>query len=57
MTAYHKRTGRVIWSWKGDISGYASPIAATFEGTRQIVSLTQNKVVGIDPVNGVLLWE
>jgi outer membrane protein assembly factor BamB len=56
MTAYHPKTGKKIWTWEEDIAGYASPIAAIFDGKQQIVSMTQNKIVGIDPANGKLLW-
>ena len=57
MTAYDLASGRKLWSWTGDISGYASPILTELDGQTQIVTLTQNKVTAIDPENGHLLWE
>jgi len=57
MAAYHLETGKEVWAWSGDISGYASPALMVFEGRSQIVSATQNKVAGLDPRSGKLLWE
>ena len=57
LTALDINTGNVRWSWNGDGPGYGSPIVATFGGTRQVVAMTQQKVVGVDASNGTLLWE
>lgn len=57
LTAYDVNTGDVKWSWTGDGPGYGSPIVADLGGTRQIVTITQGKVVGVDAANGALLWE
>jgi outer membrane protein assembly factor BamB len=57
LTAFEVRTGNPRWSWPGDGPGYGSPVIATIGGTRQIVTLTQNKVVGVDLATGALLWE
>jgi outer membrane protein assembly factor BamB len=54
LTAFETRTGRVAWTVGG--GGYfASPIAVDIGGTRQIVSATQDAVVGVTP-RGELLW-
>ena len=45
------------WSWDGDGPGYGSPIVADLGGTRQIVTITQGKLVGVDVATGALLWE
>lgn len=57
LTAMDVATGTVKWRWSGDGPAYASPILATFAGTRQIVTQSQNKMVGIDAARGQLLWE
>jgi outer membrane protein assembly factor BamB len=57
LTAFDMTTGTVRWSWTGDGPGYGSPIIGTFGGVRQLVTITQGKLVGIDPSNGMLLWE
>jgi outer membrane protein assembly factor BamB len=57
ITAFDMNTGDVRWTWRGDGPGYGSPVVAEFGGTRQIVTITQGKLVGIDVANGTLLWE
>ena len=57
LTAFDLNTGAVKWSWTGDGPGYGSPIMADFGGVRQIVTITQGKLVGIDVSTGALLWE
>lgn len=57
LTAFDVNTGDVKWSWNGDGPGYGSPIVAVLGGTRQIVTITQAKVVGVDAATGELLWE
>ncbi len=57
LTAFDAVTGDVKWSWNGDGPGYGSPIVAELGGVRQIVTITQTKVVGVDGATGALLWE
>jgi outer membrane protein assembly factor BamB len=57
ITAFDANTGDVRWSWRGDGPGYGSPVVAQFGGTRQIVTITQGKLVGLDVASGALLWE
>jgi outer membrane protein assembly factor BamB len=57
LTAFDVRTGNVIWSWAGDGPSYGSPIVAELDGTRQIITLTQTKLVGVNAATGALLWE
>jgi outer membrane protein assembly factor BamB len=57
LTALDRESGNVKWSWDGDGPGYGSPVIATIGGTRQIVTITQKKVVGVDVSSGKLLWE
>ena len=57
LTAFDANTGAVRWTWNGDGPGYGSPVVADFAGTRQIVTQTQVKLVGIDAASGALLWE
>lgn len=57
LTAFDVNTGDVKWSWSGDGPGYGSPIVADLSGTRQIITMTQGKVIGVEPATGALLWE
>jgi outer membrane protein assembly factor BamB len=56
ITAFDARTGAVRWRWTGDGPAYASPIAVTLGGVRQIVTQTQKMCVGIAADSGKLLW-
>jgi len=57
LTAFDATTGAEKWSWAGDGPGYGSPILADIGGTRQIITITQAKLVGLDAATGALLWE
>jgi outer membrane protein assembly factor BamB len=57
LTAFDLATGDVRWSWTGDAPAYGSPVIADLGGTRQIVTPTKTKIVGVDAATGVLLWE
>jgi outer membrane protein assembly factor BamB len=56
LTAFDAGTGAVKWRWDGDGPAYGSPILAELEGTRQVVTFTQDNLVGIDAATGRLLW-
>jgi len=57
LTAYDVNTGQVRWEWAGDGPGYGSPIVVDLGGVRQLVTITQGKLVGVNPATGALLWE
>jgi outer membrane protein assembly factor BamB len=57
LTAYDINSGAVRWTWPGDGPGYGSPIVGDFGGVRQLVTITQGKLVGVDARTGALLWE
>ena len=57
LTAYDVTTGAVRWTWAGDGPGYGSPIVGAFGGVRQLVTITQGKLVGVDAATGAALWE
>jgi outer membrane protein assembly factor BamB len=48
--------GTERWTWTGPGPGYASPIVITASGVRQIVTMTDSSIVGIDAKNGASLW-
>jgi outer membrane protein assembly factor BamB len=57
LTAFDVNTGAVKWHWDGDGPGYGSPIVAEFDGTRQIITMTQDNLVGVSASTGALLWQ
>lgn len=50
-------TGAEKWSLAGHGPGYASPIVTTIGAARQLITMTDKAVVGIDPSAGKLLWQ
>jgi outer membrane protein assembly factor BamB len=57
LTAFDVNSGAVKWRWDGDGPGYGSPIVAEFDGTRQIITFTQDNLVGVSASTGALLWK
>ena len=56
LTAFDVNTGAVKWHWDGDGPGYASPIVAELEGMRQVITFTQDNLIGVSAATGELLW-
>jgi len=57
LTAYDANTGAIKWHWDGDGPAYNSPIAADLGGTRQVVTFTQDHLIGVSAASGELLWD
>jgi outer membrane protein assembly factor BamB len=57
LTAFDAESGEVKWAWKGDGPGYASPVIAAPGGVRQVVTQTQQNIVGVDEASGELIWQ
>ena len=57
MVAYDRFSGEAVWRALNDRAGYTSPILATLAGRRQIVWISAQRAVGVDPETGALLWE
>ncbi len=56
VLALDPQSGEVLWRWEGDGPGYASPVLAQWQGVRQLVTQTQQMVVGLSQQSGELLW-
>jgi outer membrane protein assembly factor BamB len=56
LTAFDAATGAVKWAWNGDGPGYGSPILAELGGTRQVITFSQENLIGVDAATGQLLW-
>jgi len=57
LTAFDVASGDVRWSWDGDGPAYGSPMIFELEGARQLVTFTQEHLVGVDVGTGALLWQ
>ena len=56
LTAFDVATGNVRWSWDGDGPAYGSPVIVELGATRQVVTFTQDNLVGVSVARGALLW-
>ncbi len=57
LAAFDVKTGTTLWAWKGDGPAYASPVLATWDGVRQVVTQSQNALVAVAADSGALLWK
>jgi len=56
IIAYELATGNVKWRWLEEGPEYASPALMTVDGVKQLVTLTNKRVVGVSVADGKLLW-
>ncbi|MEW6355140.1 MAG: PQQ-binding-like beta-propeller repeat protein [Planctomycetota bacterium] len=58
VAALNKRTGKPVWvnSDLEERAGYCSPLIVKYKGARQLITLTQKSVIGVDIKRGKLLW-
>ncbi|MBI9059475.1 MAG: PQQ-binding-like beta-propeller repeat protein [Labilibaculum sp.] len=59
MVAFDKMTGETVWESKSinDKPGYVSPLLINRSGKEQIVTVTENNAIGVDPSNGNIDWQ
>ena len=57
VAAYDAASGKVVWRALNDKAGYASPVLAEIAGQRQILFFTGERLLGVDPDDGRLLWD
>lgn len=56
VLALNPATGATEWEWHGLGPGYASPVLVEVDGSKQIVSMTEGSIVGLDGKTGTELW-
>ncbi len=56
LTSFDVETGEEVWRWDGDGPAYGSPIVVEVEGSRQVITFTQENFVGVSVDSGTLLW-
>jgi outer membrane protein assembly factor BamB len=57
IVAFNKDTGKEAWKALDDDASYASPVAATIAGKRQLAFFTRRGLAMLDPADGTLLHE
>ncbi|MDA0206430.1 MAG: PQQ-like beta-propeller repeat protein [Acidobacteria bacterium] len=55
LTAFDLETGAVIWT-AGEQGFFSAPIVADLAGTRQVITMIQQAVIGVSLADGRLLW-
>jgi outer membrane protein assembly factor BamB len=56
VRALDPATGDEKWNLPGHGPGYASPIVSVVDGVRQLVTMTDKAVIGLEVSSGKLLW-
>jgi outer membrane protein assembly factor BamB len=57
IIAFDQKDGRVAWGRHAYKNGHSSPLLINVDGQDQVVAFMGQQVVGVDPLNGNLLWE
>ena len=57
LVAFNKTDGRIIWTSYTTAPGYASPIAISVDGIRQVIFFPAKGVVSVAPHDGRVYWE
>ncbi|MBM3776827.1 MAG: hypothetical protein FJW23_01135 [Acidimicrobiia bacterium] len=57
VVAYDRGTGKKAWSALSDRAAYSSPMLVTLGGVRQLLVLTAERLAGLTPDSGQVLWE
>jgi outer membrane protein assembly factor BamB len=58
VVALNRFTGKTVWTTKGfgDPAAYCSPILANHNGTKLVITMTSQSIIGIDAKTGRTLW-
>ena len=54
--AFNKRTGELIWENGKEACGYATPVPTTVDGHECVVFCGADSIIGVQTVDGELLW-
>ena len=56
LAAFDKDTGDIAWTAGAGDAAYSSPVAITYNGTRQVLFLTPSALTSVAPADGTELW-
>jgi outer membrane protein assembly factor BamB len=56
ILALDPASGATTWQWRGPGPGYASPVMISIGATSQLVTMTNQSIVGLDARTGRELW-
>lgn len=56
FVAFDKRSGKELWKSQSDLTSFSSPVVGTLGGRPQMVAVSCEGLLALDPANGALLW-
>ncbi len=56
LVAFDKESGDIAWTTGAGDAAYSSPVAVTYNGTRQVLFLTPGALTSVAPADGEVLW-
>jgi outer membrane protein assembly factor BamB len=56
LLAYDARSGKLAWTADAGKAGYGSPQRISADGAEQVLFLSMNGLIGVDPASGAVLW-
>ncbi len=56
LAAFRLSDGSLVWRRHNDAMTHSTPLAVTLHGVRQVIFLTQNGLVAVNPADGAQLW-
>ncbi len=56
IVCLNKKDGKVIWKSQDDQAAFSPPIVTTLAGIKQVVCFTVKGLVGVDRIDGKILW-
>jgi outer membrane protein assembly factor BamB len=57
IVAYDLASGEEKWKWTGEGPAYGSPVLMTVGDSKQLVTLTESSLIGVEVGNGKQLWK
>lgn len=58
LLAFDRATGKLVWNASvAKATAYSSAIAGTIAGVRQVVAVASDRLYGVDPASGRVLWD
>ena len=57
LIAFDQKTGEVVWAKHDFENRFSSPIIVTIDGQEQLIAFVAEKVAGMEPSTGELLWQ
>jgi len=56
LVGLNRETGEDVWAFGDDSIGYQSPALMEFDGVPQVVAVTNQQMIGVEPASGRVLW-